>query len=179
MYLDILARLLLVIGGLNYLFMSTINVDMCSYFKNFQVITNFMKLLIGLSAAYFLFNRDYYLPFLGPTAIPAGATKSTTNLKRFKLTGLPPNTTVLSWAATESDEILDSYTKAYGDYSNTDIGKTNQNGELMINLQCPSSYHVNKFGINKLLKRHIHYRYQLPNKKGLFSKVHTVFLDHC
>lgn len=177
MYLDIFARALLVIGGINYLFMSILNVSVCSYFKDYSMITNFIKLLIGISAAYFLFNRDYYLPFLGPTAIPVGATKSTENLKQIKLSGLPPNTTVISWAALESDSIFDTYTKAYGVYSNTDISKTDENGDVIVKLSCPGAYYVPAFGMRKLLKRHIHYRYQLPKHKGLFSRVYTKFLN--
>jgi hypothetical protein len=177
MYLTLVARFLLVIGGLNYLFMSIINVDIFSYLKNYPIITNFVMLAIGLSAAYFLFNRDYYLPFLGSVAIPVGVTKSTENLKQIKLSGLPPNTTVISWGSTESNNVFDTYTKAYGVYSNTDISKTDENGVAIVKLACPGPYYVPGFGMRKLLKRHIHYRYQLPKYKGLFSRVYTKFLD--
>jgi hypothetical protein len=177
MYVEILARFLLIIGGLNYLFMSTINVNIFSYFKNYPIITKFIMLAVGLSAAYFLFNRDYYLPFLGPVAIPVGTVKSTQNLKQIKLSGLPPNTKIVSWAATESDSVFDTYTKAYGVYSNTDLSTTDENGEVIVKLSCPGSYYVPAFGMRKLLKRHIHYRYQLPKHPGLFSRVYTKFLD--
>ena len=58
MYLDIFARLLLVFGGLNYLFTAITQ-------KNESMIVRLLMLSVGLSAVYFLFDRDFYLPFLG------------------------------------------------------------------------------------------------------------------
>jgi uncharacterized membrane protein YuzA (DUF378 family) len=177
MYLLLFARLLLVIGGINYLFKSTINVDLFTLIK-YPFIVNIISLLIGLSALYFIFNRDYYLPFLGESVIPIGDKKPTENLTKIKLSGLPPNTIVMAWGAQSDTKIYEDPFEAYGSYSNTEITQTNENGEVTIELPCPSEYYVNKFGIMKRkLKRHIHYRYQLPKYKGLFSKVYTKYLD--
>ena len=176
MYLSLFARALLVLGGLNYLFVSLINVNIFSYI-GYPMLVKIINILIGLSAAYFVFDRDYYLPFLGKTVIPIGPKKPTENLKQIKLSGLPPNTTVLSWAAKESDKVFDSYIQAYGDYSNTDISKTNDKGEVIVELPCPASYHVPAFGMNKQLDRHIHYRFELPKHKGMFSRIYTKYLD--
>lgn len=183
MYLTLFAKLLLVLGGLNYLFISTINVDIFSYLTRYPMILRIIMLFIGLSALYFVFDRDYYLSFLGQTVIPIAQKDSKIvleNLKQIKLSGLPPNTTVLSWGAKESNlgKIFDSYIQAYGDYSNTIVSKTNEDGEVIIELPCPSSYYVpGKFGMMKRLNRHIHYRYELPKYKGMFSRVYTKFLD--
>jgi hypothetical protein len=173
MYLELFARLLLVVGALNYFFSSAINVNVLSRIP----YNKFIGILIGLAGLYFVFNRDYYLPFLGKSVIPIGPKKPTENLKKIKLSGLPPNTTVLSWGSKESSGDFDNYMSAYGDYANTDISKTNDKGEIIVELPCPSAYHVSKFGMDKKLERHIHFRYELPKYKGMFSRIYTKYLD--
>lgn len=176
MYLDLLARVLLLIGGLNHLFFYLINVKIFSNIP-YPNLVKIINVLIGLSAAYFVFDRDYYLPFLGKTVIPVGPIKPNVNLKKIKLTKLPPNTIILSWAAKESDKVFSNYMQAYGDYSNTDVSKTNSLGEVTVQLPCPASYRVSKFGMDKQLDRHIHYRYAIPNNPGMFSRIYTKYLN--
>lgn len=178
MYLLLLARLLLVIGGLNYFFMSTMNISLFSFIQN-QFIIRLISLLIGISALYFVFNRDYYLPFLGHAVIPiSSGKKPTENLTKIKLGGLPPKTTVIAWGAQDVKKIYDNPFDAYGGYSNTEITQTNEKGEALIELPCPAEYYVNKFGIMKQkLNKHIHYRYELPKYKGLYSRIHTKYLN--
>lgn len=177
MYLLLFARLLLIIGGLNYFLKSTINIDLFTFIKN-RFIVKIISLLIGISALYFMFNRDYYLPFLGECIIPITTKKPTENLTKIKLSGLPPNTIVMAWGAQSNNKIYEDPFEAYGNYLNTEITQSNERGEAIIELPCPSEYIVNKFGIMKRkLNRHIHYRYQLPKYKGLFSKIYTKYLD--
>lgn len=177
MYLLLFARLLVIIGAINYFFIASVNVDMFRYINN-PMIVRILFLMIGLSAAYFIFNRDYYLPFLGHTVIPVGPSKPTENLKQIKLSGLPANTIVMAWGSQSTDKVFEDPFEAYGDYANTEIKRTNDKGEVIIELPCPSEYYVNKFGVMKRkLDRHIHYRYQLPQYKGMFSRVYTKYLD--
>lgn len=179
MYTDLFARFLLVIGGINYLFLS-LNINLLDNIKRYPIVIKTIFLLIGLSALYFIFNRDYYLPFLGKCVIPVGPKKTTENLKKIKLSGLPPNSYVIYWGAKPNktySEVFPNPMDAYKDYSNSDIGKTDNNGDIIIELECPSEYIVSKFGIRKQLRRHIHYRFELPKYKGLFSKVYTKNLD--
>lgn len=177
MYLLLFARLLVVLGSINYLFLSTVDVDVFRYITN-PVILRGVYLLIGLAAAFFLFNRDYYLPFLGESVIPLGPSKPLEHLTKIKITGVPPNSLVMAWGANESKEVFEDPFKAYGDYANHEIVKSNENGEAIVELVCPSEYYVNRFGISKKkLDRHIHYRYQLPKYKGIFSRIHTKYLD--
>lgn len=168
MYISLLARVLLIIGGINYLFFSLLckNKD-CTYF------IRILYSLIGFSALYLMFNRDYYLPFLGKCVIPVGPKKPSENLVKIKLSNLPPNTYVMYWGSKKSEAIFENPIDAYKDYSNNDIGKTDNNGDIIIELECPSKYKVSKFGLKRELKRHIHYRFELPEYKGLFSKVYT------
>jgi uncharacterized membrane protein YuzA (DUF378 family) len=176
MYLLLLARFLLVLGGLNYFLMGVINVNMFSFIQN-PFIIRVISILIGVSALCFLFNRDYYLPFLGEVIIPIGPKKSTENLTKIKLSGLPPNTTIIAWGAQNDKLTFDNPYDAYGNYSNTEITQSNENGEAFVELSCPSEYYVSKFGMQRRLDRHIHYRYQYPKYKGMFSKIYTKYLD--
>jgi hypothetical protein len=169
MYTNVFARFLLVIGGINYLFMSVND--------KYPIMTKFIFILIGLSALYFLFDRDFYLPFLGECAIPIGVRKPIENLKKIKLSDLPPNTNIIYWAAKPSSQVIENPFEAYKDYSNSNVGKSDNNGDIIIELECPSEYMVPKFGFKRKLKRHIHYRFELPQYKGLFSKVYTKYLD--
>lgn len=169
MYTNLFARFLLIIGGINYLFLS--------FTDKSPIMIKIVFMLIGLSALYFLFDRDYYLPFLGECAIPIGIQKPIENLKQIKLSGLPVNTNIIYWGAKPSSQIIENPLEAYKDYSNSNIGKTDDNGDIIIELECPSEYTVPKFGFKRKLKRHIHYRFELPKYKGLFSKVYTKYLD--
>lgn len=176
MYTNLLARALLILGGINYLLLS-LNINLLN---KFPIVIKTIYILIGLSALYFIFDRDYYLPFLGKSVIPVGPKKSINLalLKKIKLSGLPPNTYVIYWGAIPNTQVIANPLDAYKDYSNSDIGKTDNNGDIIIQLECPSEYMVSKFGITKKLNRHIHYRFELPEYKGMFSKVYTKELDN-
>ncbi len=169
MYINLISRFLLIVGGINYLLMSFNN--------SYSIISRSFFILIGLAALYFIFDRDYYLPFLGECAVPIGTQKPIENLKQIKLSGLPPNTKIIYWGAKYSSQVIENPFEAYKDYSNSNIGTTDNNGDIIVELECPSEYLVPKFGFKRKLKRHIHYRFELPKYKGLFSKVYTKYLD--
>ena len=176
MYTNLFARFLLVIGGINYLFLS-LDINLLGSIKRYPIFIKTIFVLIGLSALYFIFDRDFYLPFLGKCVIPIGPKKSTENLKKIKLSGLPPDSYVIYWGAKPNTQVIPNPMDAYKDYSNSDISKTDSKGDIIIELECPSEYMVSKFGMNKKLSRHIHYRFELPEYKGIFSKVYTKNLD--
>jgi hypothetical protein len=168
MYLDIFARVLLILGGLNYLFTTITQ-------TNESLIFRVLSLSVGLAAIYFLFDRDFYLPFLGKCVIPVGTQRETKDLKQVLLNNLPPNTHIIYWAAKSgSPEIAPNPMDAYADYSNSGIVKTNENGQATINIACPIAYNVHY----KRLRKHLHYRYELPEYRGMFSKVYTKFLEN-
>ena len=183
MYTNLFARFLLVIGGINYLFLS-LNINLLDNIKRYPIIIKTIFILIGFSALYFIFDRDYYLPFLGKCVIPVGpkkisdiSLKERNILKKIKLSGLPPNSYVIYWGAKPNEQVSPNPIDAYKDYSNSDIGQTDSDGNIIIELECPSEYIVSKFGKRERLRRHIHYRFELPEYKGIFSKVYTKHLD--
>ena len=86
------AKNLLLLGAMNYLFISVMNVNIFSVIKS-EFIVKLIFILIGISAMYFIFDRDFYLPFLGECVIPVGDSKidENKNVKEVVLTELPIN----------------------------------------------------------------------------------------
>jgi uncharacterized membrane protein YuzA (DUF378 family) len=173
--LYLFARLLLIIGGINYLIFAISKINLFSYLT--ENIEKTIHILIGLSAVILIFNRDYYLPFLGECAIPIINTtedKSKRNLIKTTIKNLPPNVKLIYWAA-KPGEIKNDPLLAYSDFSNSGIIITNDKGEAEIEYECPSEYKIKKSG--KTLPKHIHFRYVNPKYPGLISRVYTKYLD--
>lgn len=179
MFINIIARFILVFGGLFYLVNASgikINSDSITY----RILAG----LVGICALYFVFDRDYYLPFLGKSVIPAFTTPKESNgsLIDVKLVDLPPNTKIIYWAAkSEYPKSGEVDWRVYNDYSNSGITQSDIRGNAIARINCPLGYNVPLFmGLGKRkLKRHIHYRYEIPSYMGLFSKVYTKYIDSC
>lgn len=159
-YIQLIIRILVIYSAVNYLLYNTNNI--------------LIKSILGISILVTIIDRNYYLPFLEKCVIPIGNTKNIENNIAIKIKNLPPNTNVIAWSAEKSDNVHSDPYKAYGNYNNYDITKSNVNGEATVMLSCPTEYFVkNKQKINK----HIHYRYELPEYKALFSEVKTQFIE--
>lgn len=124
--------------------------------------------LVG--AVYVGSNRDFYLPFLGPTVIPTSLLKvgtptdSTVSIS----VDVPANAThVMYWAATPSAMPMDSPMSAYRGYNNAGIVEV-AGGRATMRIACPGTY---KVGWGRLLPRHLHYRMIFEN--GATSSVKT------
>ena len=176
MYILLLAKVLLLLGAINYSYSKIFDKDLFSYITSNTTAINIMVVLILGSAIYHSLQRDYYLPFLGQTLIPISDTQLTGELVEITLTNLPANTRVLFWGASESDKTWDNPLDAYKGYSNSGLAKTDATGTVTVKAKCPSDYKISKFGVfNKKLNKHIHYRYELPRYPGLFSSVKTKY----
>jgi len=174
-HLELFLRFFLILGSLHYLLLGVSKVNVFDYIRN-PTILRFVYVFFGVVALYFMFQRDFFLPFLGETVMPTAIEQNKENAQDVTLTGLPPNVTVIAWAANENtpkDMPFKNPWVAYGDFSNYDEVQSDDKGEAVVSLTIPSGYDVGK----KELKSHVHYRYQLPEKKGIFSRVHTHFLN--
>lgn len=170
--LEMFSRLLLVIGGIMYGYTLLLN-KRDVYNKSFGSVLIF----VGL---YWMFNRDYYLPFLGRCAMPPSLISEIPNVKvdgkvPIKLTGLPPNTQIMYWASVPLQETIMDPQEAYGDYKNSGITMSNEFGEAFARVDCPSNYTVGMLKFK--LTKHIHYRYAIPEYKGLYSRVYTADVE--
>jgi hypothetical protein len=177
--LSFFARIFLILGGINYLYLAMSSKGKFLFLDIPKNILNIIYLIIGISAIYLMFNRDYYLPFLGEAVVQSiiPFKKESTNLVKTTIKNLPPNSTVIYWAAKAGSIITDPY-KAYDDYTNSGVSKSDEKGQAEIEYECPVSYKVGKIGfMKKILPKHIHYRYIDPRLPGFMSPVKTLFLN--
>jgi hypothetical protein len=177
MYISILAKLISALAAFSYSLIHLFKIDPISYVTKNENILFILNLFIIYSVSTQFFNRDYYLPFLGPTVIPIKEQETVGKLIDIQLTGLNPNTRVLYWASNESDKTFDNPIEAYKGYGNSGVVKTDNQGNVVIKVNCPSDYYVSTFGMNKKLSRHIHYRTESDRFPGLFSSVKTKYIN--
>lgn len=174
MYLNFIGKIIISIGLFNYL--------TSGFFKLNFMGNRILQIIVGVVGLYFIIQRDYYLPFLGETVVPLGnipltvSTLQTFNQKttNIQLKDLPRNVKVLYWAAESDGKSTQNWMDAYNNYSNSGIVMSNSVGQANIQIKCPSQYTVS----NKTLPRHLHYRYELPSKNGILSRVFTYVLQN-
>lgn len=176
MYILFLSRILLIITALNYVLIKLLKINLFSFIKNSDILL-FLHLIMAIVVIYYLFNRDFYLPFLGETVIPV---KNINNIEdgvlNFKIQNLPPNKRIIYWASKSSNQVIGNPIDAYKGYTNSGITKTDSNGNAMIEISCPSDYVVQSFGMDKKIRQHIHYRIESDKFPGLFSSVKTHYV---
>ena len=166
---------LLIFGALNYLSIATLRVNIIQKITVKETIAEFIYLLIGISALLMMFNRDTYLPFLGETIIPCNTLINSVPRDATKKVSLQvkPNSKVMYWAADENNTgfILD-YKEAYGDFSNSGISTSDDDGIVELIFRDPQPYYVHIKGI---LPPHVHYR--VCDGEGTLGRIKTIFLD--
>lgn len=171
------AMLLLIIGGLNWLLVGFFDVNLVTAIFGKGVLSTLVYGLIGLSALAIMFDRDTYLPFLGPMVAPCSVlvNRDPPGATREVKVIVAPNTKVLYWAAepaSEKLEKLNSWKQAYLDYDNAGVATSNGEGVAVLKIRDPQSYKVPFKG---QLKPHVHYR--VCGEAGWMGRITTVFLD--
>lgn len=166
------SMVLLIIGALNWLVLGLFEINVLENTFG-ERIASFLYLLVGISAFVVMFNRDTYLPFLGPTLAPCsvlqnreppGATQT------IKVT-VTPNTKVIYWAAEPANDALktvNSWKEAYAAYDNAGVTTSNGEGTAILKVRAPQSYKVPFMG---KLDSHVHYR--VCGESGFMGRVQT------
>lgn len=136
--------------------------------------------VILVNCIYLMFDRDYYLPFLGKCAMPSYVFKSDTEVNDDKrvsvlLKNLPPHTQIIYWASIPTDNVINDPKLAYGNYQNSGTTISNEFGEATAKINCPSNYTVGM--LKYKLHKHLHYRYAIPEYKGLYSEIFTAKVE--
>jgi hypothetical protein len=162
----------LVLGGLDALGRGLFGVHLLE--KGLGGAAVVAYLLIGLSALYVMFDRDTYLPFLGPTHAPCGALEPRTPVGATTevVIHTTPRTKVLYWASepeTEGLKDIPSWKGAYLGYENTGIAVSDESGRAVLRVRNPQRYRV---PIHGLLEPHVHYR--VCEESGWMGRVMTV-----
>lgn len=168
-WIDFITLILLIIGGL---VLGTRGIQSVSTSLSMSSIG---MILIGLSAIYNMFSRDYYLPFLGDAVYPCGVLKSKTpeNPDTEVIVNTQPGNSVIYWAAEsrEDDRIVDNPWLAYGQHTNAGVTTSDNQGKAILRFRRPASYRVPS---GKVLDPHVHYRVCLGN--GMLGSVETVLI---
>lgn len=181
-HLHLVMTTILLLSVISFVLNGLFNVNLINYlsFQN-KNVKSVLYVTIGFIVLYFLFNRDFYLPFLGQTVLPPSLIKDIdvdSYDKEIKLCNIPTDVVkVIYWAADPSNNItiFKNYKKAYNKFSN--VGTTIvYNNCATLRLKMPQPYTVPRFGVfgEKTLSRHVHYRYVYPS--GFISPVMTYYI---
>jgi len=122
-------------------------------------------------------SRNFFLPFLGETVYPTGYLHDR-EVEHAKVSvEIPiPNddmtpSHIIFWASNPGLEDR-SPQETYGKYKNSGVKSIPKNAsKITVKIHCPSSYIVKRFGREKQLKPHVHYRFAYDS--GILGKIHT------
>jgi uncharacterized membrane protein YuzA (DUF378 family) len=170
------AMIFIIIGSLNYLVIELTKINLIDKLKKYN-LHKIIYIVIGLSALYVMFDRDTYLPFLGRTIIPCDilTDKNPDNATLdISIDKIKPNSKVIFWAAepkNQNDNKMLDYIQAYGNFSNSGVATSDNNGTVRFKIRNPQEY---KVPVKGTLKPHVHYR--VCEGLGNLGKVKTLFL---
>ena len=176
MYLRFMARIVLMACSL--LFAAQLGgYDSTKYLLKNKLFSIIIILIVAASIIYSLFDRNFYLPFLGWAVYPCGslAEKIPLNADKSVTIQVPPNVNVIYWASEPSNPELQPISdpwEAYANYENSGVVRADSTGKAVMRVRSPSSYNVGLF--DKTLKTHVHYR--ICKHPGMLSDVKTVFI---
>lgn len=170
---DLITLLFVIVGALNWGLIGLFGPSGNVVTRIFGEWAFIIYLVVGFSALIHLFNRNYYLPFLGDAAWPCGDlvekvpndadTSAQVNVKK-------PGATVVYWASESASTTQPNPWTAYGQNTNAGVAKADSNGLVTLKVRKPASYKVGVF--HRELPKHIHYRVCMT--PGMISRVETV-----
>ena len=142
-----------------------------------KIISFIVILTVASSIIYNLFNRNFYLPFLGQSVYPCGSlAEKIPNKADITVTvQVKPNVNVIYWASEPSaieKQPIDNPWDAYANYDNSGVVKADSTGKAVLHVRNPSSYQVGL--MNKTLKSHVHYRE--CSHPGMLSDIRTIMI---
>ena len=172
-----ISMILLIVGGINWLLVGVFDINLVSGIFGDGFFGRLIYVLVGISALTIMFDRDTYLPFLGPMVAPCSALQPREPpgaSKTIKVT-VAPNSKVIYWAsepATEGLKTLKSWKDAYAQYENAGVALSNGDGVAVLKIREPQPYKVPIMG---RLETHVHYR--VCGEAGWMGRVETTFLN--
>ncbi len=182
-YLHFICAVLLLIGGLNWGLIGMFDYNLVEDInsKTFQskVFSEIIYTVVGLCAVYLLMQREFYLPFLGHAVVPESLLqnhelpfKPTIEVEVDVVSGANK---VMFWAANPSEPLPTTakYDVAYGKFGNSGVVEV-VGGKAKMVLACPQQYWVPKWGMERTLYKHVHYREVFED--GFVGEVKTVDL---
>jgi hypothetical protein len=176
MYLRLAAKIVIMLSAL--LFACQLGgYNPSKYLTKNKFISFIVVLIVVASIIYNLFNRNFYLPFLGWSVYPCGslAEKVPNKADTTVTVQVKPNVNVIYWASEPSaneDDPIDNPWDAYANYDNSGVVKADSTGKAVLQVRNPSSYNVGL--MNKTLKKHVHYRE--CRHPGMLSDIRTIMI---
>ena len=176
MYLRLTARIVLMLSALLFVVQLGGYNPAKSLMQN-KFISFISVLLFVASILYNLFDRNFYLPFLGWSVYPCGslAEKIPNKADTTVTVQVKPNVNVIYWGSEPSakeTQPIDNPWDAYANYDNSGVVRADANGTAVLHFRNPSSYQVGL--TNKTISRHIHYRE--CRHPGMLSAIKTIML---
>lgn len=169
-----LSMVLLIIGGINWFFTGIFKLNLVYEILGNSLIAKIVYCFIGLAAVLIMFNRDTYLPFLGPTVVPCSILSESTpssSTREVKVI-VSPNLKVLYWAAEPENEKykeINNWKQAYLNYDNAGVTTSDAEGVAILKVRDPQPYRVPFKG---KLEPHVHYR--VCGESGWMGRIQTV-----
>jgi uncharacterized membrane protein YuzA (DUF378 family) len=172
--LIIFVKLLVIIGGIALGIYGLMGINLVKRILPNKTAQKVLYVCIGLSALILMFDKNFYLPFLGKTVVPktllAKDRVPINSTLSIEIT-VKPHSRVIYWASDKKNGKDVPVQVAYGEFGNSGITTADANGKAHLILKRPESYVVKKGFFKRKLRPHIHYRYSLED--GMLSEVHT------
>ena len=172
-----LCIVLLVVGALNWLFTGVLGLNFVKLIFGEGWLAKTVYILVGLAALYVMFDRNTYLPFLGPMVAPCAGLvdRVPPGANAAVEVHVKPGAKVLYWAAEQPNgeqlKSMNTWKEAYGEYENTGVATADYQGKAVLKVRRPQPYRV---PIRGALKSHVHYRE--CGISGWMGQIETVFL---
>ena len=172
-----IAMIFLIIGSINWLLIGVFNLNIIESIFGTNTITKILYIIVGLSALGIMFDRDTYLPFLGPMVAPCSVLENRfpSGATREIKINVKPNTKVLYWAsepASSKLEKINNWKDAYLKYDNAGVATSDPDGVAILKIREPQSY---KVPIRGRIEAHVHYR--VCGDDGWMDRIQTVFIN--
>ena len=136
-------------------------------------VSKLIYFITGISILFLAIKKQTWLPFLGDTVIPSTLIPETKNVGDTTIKiKIKPNTKVAYWSSLPSVEEKPPVDKAYGDYSNAGVSKSDNNGFATLTFNKGTGYIVPS---GRYIKPHIHYR-ELNTEYSMIGPVKTIYL---
>lgn len=174
-YIHMIASIFLIVGSINYGACALFDSGLFSVFG--PTVEKIIQAAIFIAGLCLMFNRNYYLPFLGRTVMPTSVFKPYVQDNPDKTIEIKTNKEtkyVIYWLAQPDKKgggNPHNYDIAYGDFSNYGISPS-VDGKSTLYIKCPQNYNVS---YNRTLPKHVHYRFIYNS--GMISEIKTKNLE--
>lgn len=136
-------------------------------------VSNIIYIIAGISIVLLAIKKHTWLPFLGESVLPPTLVPETKNVGDTSIkVKVKPNTKIAFWSTLPSKNDKPDVEKAYGDYSNAGVSKSDNSGFATLTFNKGTGYIVPS---GKFIKPHIHYR-EINDEWSMMGPVNTVYV---